>query len=321
MIPVVLLLLFLSWTPPLPLGAVVPDNYVWNPINTWAFAGRLAIAAWIYPKDKWLGLAVAYVSTWALIAGHEPGRTTALMFTLGAGSYILLRGRTPAWTRHALVGTAIAFTLISLYAPDFSFGNRRYLGAYIAAVTPLAPPLVLPVLGLGLIQSQSWLALIAATVGVLLVYRHRVWRLAPAFAIAFAVVLYARGTSAETLWTRVDVWKTGLAQMDGSWLRVLFGRGPAGWSAWVPLSQDFGNPSGWFIQAHNEYLQWFYETGLVGLVLLALWCAHLHIRQDWRGSVAAIAILCAGLHVFHWASLAPVLVLMMGAAQEGDTPC
>lgn len=299
----------------------------------WALAGRLAIALWIASRDAWLGAAVAYVACYASVLGTEPAMATAQGLVLGAGALTLLRSSpAPWWAPGALLVSAVLEIAHALgqragwdplidwpnHAPLAvgTFGNARYLGAFVAVVAPLAPRWLLPVFGVGLILSGSWLATLAALAGLAIRWR----KVGVVFAVGapvLAVLGWTRGPEHfYTIGNRLDAWSVGLGALASSTRLMLFGAGPGGWSGAVPSLQHTTATAELFVQAHNEVLQWTFETGLVGTLLLLGWGwrARRAIDPDYHGPVAALAILALGLHVFHWAPLAPPLVLVLGLA-------
>lgn len=299
----------------------------------WALAGRLAIAAWIASRDLWLGAAVAYVAVGAVLVGSEAAMATAQGLVLGAGALTLLRDHpAPWWAPGALVASAVLEIAHAVgqragwdplidwpnHAPLAvgTFGNARYLGAFVAVVAPLAPRWLLPVFAVGLVLSGSWLATLGALAGLAIR-----WRAAgPVLALGLpvlAVLAWMRGPEHfYTIGNRVEAWRLGLSALGAAPKRIIFGAGPAGWSGSVPALQHTSATAELFVQAHNEVLQWTYETGLVGTLLLIGWGWHARrvMNPAYHGPLAALAVLSLGLHVFHWAPLAPPLVLVLGLA-------
>lgn len=299
----------------------------------WALAGRLAIAAWIASRDAWLGAAVAYVTVYAVWIGTEPALATAQGFVLGAGALTLLRAApAPWWAPGALVASAALEIVHALgqragwdplidwpnHAPLAvgTFGNARYLGAFVAVVAPLAPRWALPLFGVGLILSGSWLATLAALAGLAIRWR----RVGPVLALGLpvlAVLAWMRGPEHfYTIGNRLEAWSVGLAALAASPRMILVGAGPAGWSGAVPALQHTTATAELFIQAHNEVLQWVFETGLAGALLLAAWLLNVRrsVNPSYHGPLAALAVLALGLHVFHWPPLSAPLVLVLGLA-------
>ena len=71
------------------------------------------------------------------------------------------------------------------------------------------------------------------------------------------------------------------------------------------------------MQAHNEYVQWLTETGLVGVVLLCGWLwTHRAMVLDrrWGGSIAAVAVNAIGFFPFHVVPIALVSIICVGLA-------
>ena len=311
------LLLALTWSPfvsrqtdPAGIFSVTPW-LLWMPVACLLIAGLVG---------GWTGLAVIYVAICGLVAGTETAGWTAVYFAVGVLALEMVRLAPRDVIRWGLLASATLEIGVSLWPSGWtsgSFAHPQFQGAMIAAVLPLAPWWALPVLGMGLLWSHSYLAGIAALAGMLVAHtRH--WPLFLAVA-ATAVLVYAflGFKSLDSTRSRAFTWQAGIFDMTPrSWI---FGHGPGGWAIrmwnlWCPCP-----PGEVFWAAHNEYLQWVYETGAAGLALLVLWMRQSvsFARQSppmWHGAAVAVMVLCSGLQVFHLPTLAPVMILVLGGA-------
>jgi hypothetical protein len=274
----------------------------------------------------WLTAAVIVVTVRALARSSELAWITAFCFALGALALVIL-------PRALTLGTAqiLRVTLVTLAAvqtplllwewwtayPVGLMGVTRFTAALIAVAVPLAPWGVLPVLAIGLALTQSYLAIVAAAIGFIISQPHQ--RRSPIFllsgtlgALALVGWLVATRSEAPSLLARLEVWALVVPDLAA---HPILGLGPGGWGTTIPLRQIISSEAATFAQAHSELVGWIVEEGLLGLVLLAGWLYAAGPplwRSDVRGAVVAIAILAAGLHVFHTVTLAPWLILVLG---------
>lgn len=260
-------------------------------------------------------------------AGFEVAQFQAFWFTVSAlAMFLLVWALTPTGARHlqyallvvgsGLAGLLVGQVAVGLEPNGFLFGSPRYAAALLAVVAPLSPARLLPIFGAGLAAAQSYLALLAAGIGLLMRWGHRSspW-LPPAIVVGAIAIFVLRDGPSGPPWpvwqTRVEAHSLALADLtEHPWI----GFGPAGWITTVPFRQMREGQTDLFAQPHSELLGWVYEEGLVGLVLLIGWVAS-NARTFWAsdvaGSIVALAVLAVGLHVFHVAALAPWMVLVM----------
>lgn len=323
------LLLALPWSPWTGIAAS-PDPagpFRDTPTYLLSAAGFAVVGAWLWTRDRWLGAAVIYAAALAVLAPNPVALPTVHAFTLGAGALVLLMAlpaRATSYLRWSvLVSASLQVVVmgwqawIGLIGPVSGFdisgtlGNPRYAGVALALVMSLAPWWLLPWLGVGVALSQSFLALTVAVVG--LVCRWPKWT--PAFAVLGAAgwlaVMEVRGGVASTLASRVEVWTLGLWDMLGApWL----GWGPGAWIVRTPAHM----PGELWLHAHNEPLQWVYETGAAGAVLLGGWLwAH---RRAWAG-LLPVFVASLGVQVFHWPTLAAYALVVVGLALREEGRC
>src|SRR5262249_23130315 len=231
-----------------------------------------------------------------------------------------------------------------------TFGNVRYLGALVAVLIPLASPLAALALAVGLVAAKSWLAVLAATVGVVRSvgggayersahvravqsdpWRERgvhptaallTWVVGGAVVALILATRFQTPGDLQTVWTRTATWTLGLRDMWAHPWSVLVGFGPAGWIGRIPQQQFTSSTAELWLQAHNEFVQWFYEFGAVGLVILGgrPWTIRGAIIAPYAGALVSLFIMSLGLHIFHWPTLAPPLILLLGCALSEARP-
>jgi O-antigen ligase len=136
----------------------------------------------------------------------------------------------------------------------------------------------------------AWLGLLAAA--LLLLWQHR-QRLVLAGALVVAVIAagllppirqriqhqLSPNDPANSLVTRVHVWKATL-QMQGSFRHVLFGTGLSGFKHDIQPYKNFAGYTENLIYPHNIVLNFWTETGLLGLGAFC-WLAVLWVRNTW----------------------------------------
>ena len=116
-----------------------------------------------------------------------------------------------------------------------------------------------------------------------------------------------------------SIWVLALRHMDG-W-SSLVGHGLGAWRQEIPRWQEIDHVrdqiTGRFHQAHNEYMQVFYELGAIGLGSVVMW-----FRSQWAaierspyvGSVIALMICSVGMFQFHVVTLAVLSIVVLGLA-------
>lgn len=291
----------------------------------------LLLAADIARTDPWLGAFVVYGALWGGLA--PVGYLYAQMVAFGAygvtqvrrlPDFLVVGGRTidvDDKARLLLVAAAIVqvgYACLQERGVDplwrseglaiGSLGNPNWLGAYLAMIFPLAPRVGKGVVLLGIILARHKLGVGAALLGAL----------AAGCASDATIIAGDAPRWMMAVQTRTDVWLQGLMTWAASPGAILFGHGPGSWSRMVPGLQartvwrwELLDP------AHNEYLNLLFCYGLVGVFLALGWVRH-HWRRlcasRWRGSAAALMILCCGLSPFHVSALAWLGVVILGRA-------
>jgi O-antigen ligase len=200
--------------------------------------------------------------------------------------------------------------------------------AWIAVTAPLWPVWLLPVAAYALWQGFSIGACAAFAIGVLLRFvLDRAWwqgaSLGAGAVFFFGVVAYIKGFATPVIQGRIEIWQYALAHWSDPaliWPDRVLGWGLGNWSRVVPALQQRDNfrPSGeMFLQAHNEYIQWAMETGLIGVILLAGWLwsnRSIFAHRLWGGSLAALGINSLTFFPFHVPALGLLGVSLIGLA-------
>lgn len=300
-----------------------------------ASGGLLGMGIWIAMKDIWLGALVVWIVLWAIITPSTYTFELAFLFSMAVLGLVFMRRFSPAQAKVArglLVGAAIIQVLIanSQWAGHkwiYPFGsgaigmigNPDYLGAYLAIIAPIAPLWLLPFFFFGLFVTLSISGLVAMVAGLCWVHR-KYWRFyfyPGAFVLGLIIML--KPNWSQNVRMRLDVWWMALDSMDE--IEWLVGRGLGRWANAIPPMQDAKHvwdlpDSGRFTEAHNEYVQVFYELGAVGLACVTgwLWNQRKAFLSPYGGSLVAIAVCALGMFGFHIVSVAVISATLIGLA-------
>lgn len=272
----------------------------------------------------------AWLTPWELAALTAFGVTAAVIAMWGIAA--LVTPTLAAELRTLVVVVACLYTLamtiqVLLGEPPTGWAMKspRYAGALIAIAVPLAGWSIMPVLGLGLLLSQSYLAVLAAMLGLLVQGRARWGRLSLVGALILLLSMvgalrWLGHQPVSPIWqTRVETYQLAARDFRTTpWL----GFGGGGWRTRMPLQQLTDGQIDLFEGSHSEVVGWLYENGLIGMVLVGTWLllhARGFLRSSVRGAVVAVAILATGLHIFHVAALSPwiVVVMALGYGEAG----
>ena len=272
-------------------------------------ASRIARASWPF----------ALLLVWAGVRGmyhHFPLRTlqVLLLFLMAGLLYAAARELPDKWARRVgvaiLIGVGFEFILGGLNAmriypwmawispehvskPMGMLTHPNYWGSFMALGLPLAwAYLGIPAAALIFIlilKTVSGGPVICAAVGATVMAWPLFGRLAK-----FAVVAVGAGSIATVMtlheWRlsgRSEVWSVALPEIM-RW--PILGQGLGQWRQWA---EDYNREAGKFfvtLQAHNEPLQLWFELGVIGLGIAALWVLQgvLAARVVWRAAPAAI---------------------------------
>lgn len=312
-----------------------------------------AVAGLVGLRDRWLGLAVLLVGAVVFYRGARLDPTSSVMFAAGALLLVLVRFTPKVYHGRIAGGLAaigifeIVYVAHQMLGYDFLWANMWGLptsvivqpigtlgtvdgvGAYIAMTAPLMPLWAIPAAVYVVWSGHSLSALLALAVGLLVpwvIHRRARWPVV-AFAglggVAFLSMAYLKGLATPAVAGRFAIWKFGAAHAAAS--DPVLGWGLGGWAQHVPpmqIAEKFIPTGELWHQAHNEYLQWGTEMGVIGLLLLGLWLwdhRAMFLHPTWGPSVSALAVNSIGFFPLHVVPLALLGLIVIGLAtsQEG----
>lgn len=313
-------------------------------------AGLLVVAAFLWARDRWLAAACALVALTIVWRGAQMDPTHSVFFIFGALLLSAIRLTPPAYHPRVLWLLAGAGMFQAVYVIQQSLGYDVLWGplvggtlkaadmiepigtlgtvdaaaAYIAITAPLWPVVALPLAFLAVLISHSVGGAAALVVGLVIRYRHKpaAWAgLAMAVGVIAWRALHGKGLGSVA--ARAEVWRFGLTD----WLHVdpVLGYGLGGWSLRIPdLQRRVGSPTRelWG-EAHNEWIQWLAEVGVVGTIVLLgwLWSHRAMFRAPvLGGSLAALCVDACSFFPFHVVSLALLAITVVGLATAPESP-
>ena len=125
----------------------------------------------------------------------------------------------------------------------------------------------------------------------------------------------------STVSGRLGIWHFALTDWWGT--NPIFGAGV--WAQRIPMGQAqmkfLPNGEIW-MEAHNEYLQWLYEYGLVGVAILTGWLwTHRRMFRDATvgASLCALGVVTGSFFTFHVTSVGLLALVLVGLA-TAQTP-
>lgn len=259
------------------------------------------------------------------------------------------------WIVLQRIGLASSFSLGASSAGPFNIdAGGVFLALCLPAFFRRSYRMLIPVIVAGLILCRSTTAMIAAlaVTAVWLVLSRPGWKVLAGGLIAAVLVgtvfLWRIDPLSHTMnfdrpHSRWLAWRhIVLSYRSAPW-----GRGLGSFAQLFPImasgdprlhetyetigpdgSRMLNSKNGWWVQAHNEYLQVGFEMGLQAIVLLAAYLVFLSWRT-WRrwhalaglpaiilAGMAAVAVSCLGWHTFHIAPLALVGMAWIGMAEQ-----
>jgi len=318
------------------LALVIVASMLW----AWTLARKVSWSA---------GALMAVAALSAVSAGFGPTHAPVLVFVT-CGTFLMwwcaevgiAKSRPVLW---AFVGSAVLQALYGFaqtqgidpifvrttfqdqWLPVGTLGQQTLYGPFLAAACGAAiflEPVLLVVLlpaALLTLSSMTFLSL-CAVAGVYVV--HRAGLKIAAGCLALLIVL---GAGAFFLFPssfafddqgRFQIWRSALKLWSD---RPFFGYGLGSYPVLAPLDQSvkLATEHGYFIQAHNDYVQVLFETGLLGflVVLGAFFEVGRGIKRTfgtkegkaWTAVFAAIAANALGNFTFHVAPLALIGIL------------
>lgn len=326
----------LPWVTWIPLTTDNPHfAVIQTPHWLWTLAGLAALACWLVSVDAWLGWLLAWAVIASVSAPWPATLETSITLSLGIVALVSVReipvaqhGRICAWLTWASVAEVL-YLLQQWAGWDLlwrpwltddmqivgTLGNANYVGAYLAIVTPVVQPWAIPLLVGGIGLTHSFTGIVAAGIGLCLRYGVKgTWWGLVGLCLTVAFVLHG----VISFEVRGRVWWAAL--QDQTLWTLLVGHGLGGWISRFPLIQPWQGVGEYFLQAHNEYLQWYYELGVVGLGLLAgwLWSHRRWFTGRYQGAVVSTAMVSFTMFPFHLAAVGAAGVLVLGLAWAAE---
>lgn len=287
----------------------------------------LAGPVFCFLVDPSLGLLAAVSSWWWAWYGYTRVAGGTFWPTVAMAVWIGLHG--PAWTLDLAIAGLLAMGVVQaaggiaqwFRVPFFltaegmihgTFGHRTGLGIYLAMLIPLAFstsawPVLVPLYVVGIALSMSSVAVAAAVAAVLVVTPVPWWSIAAlGVLVACPRVLKIRrhGDTVSVKFRHLgDSCRARSAIWGATWRRSLrfptwlvgAGAGAFGLHArtWIQ-SERLEHTHEVYSEAHNDWLETWYEYGLVGVIALAFWLwrfgAGLHLGDPVTGSLAALGV-------------------------------
>jgi len=208
-----------------------------------------------------------------------------------------------------------------------TLGNRTYAAAYLAIVCPLMATketwLIFAILTLGLACALSRAAVPAWFVGVVIA-SPKLWPvLAILGVVTFCGIFFSPLLSSfrDAQRDRFRVWVTAVRHAS-KWPSWLVGYGYDSFSkATMKISIRGGMKEG-FVHCHNDYIQLFYEYGLLGC-LAASWLfyqflfPYMVIGSPLTGSIAAIMVISMATFPHHIAPIGMTILFLVAMLSRG----
>lgn len=311
------------------------------PADAFRYVTGIAFCAWV---DVSLGILAASATCWWATKGW-PRISGGLLWPYTAMA-IYLALHVPAWMLDAYLVALLMFGVLQtgigvaqwFRFPIFldgnnihgTFGHRTGLGIYLALLIPLAFVsdygwALAGIYAAGIFLSRSSVATAAASAGLLWV-APSLWPFA--FVAALAALWYRAikihpsypggwkfRHVGDSLAARHRVWSVTLRK-SRAWPTWLIGAGHGAFQqkarTWVRSEKIVTGEV--YNEAHNDYLEAFYEYGLVGVAALVIWFVRysdaLAFADPLTGSVMSLGI--AGLANFplRVATLATVALML-----------
>ena len=347
---IVLAAALLPWSTKLPLVTSDPGRaYVTTPLVLWLAILLGALALWISQRDLWLGAFAGWGVLGFLLHPALRQFETVEAIVLGSAALCWVREVDQAWhprLKALLIwsaGLQVGWLWMQSLGVDWTwagwgpfteaprphgtFGNAKYLAAYLAMIIPMTGVAGSLWLLTGLIGTLSVLGLLAAGLGWAWQCR-RPWRwMLGLVAVMPGVLLLHHGgwnavlASGQTRW---EYWSVGLRDLHPhEWV---LGAGPGMWmehAATLPIGR-VPALEGFPIWMHSDVLQVLYEGGLVAVLIAGawLWTQQAMWRGPWRGSAAAVGLLSLAFMPFHLITTGVVALVVLGCATtKEETRC
>lgn len=206
-----------------------------------------------------------------------------------------------------------------------SLGNRTYLGAYMAILTPLVavPDLwyLFVLFAASVLLTNSRGAYIALFAGLLMVWPKATLILLILVAVWYASMWERIPTSSllESM-GRIKVWTLAIWQTM-KWPYWLIGRGFGSFSDRAISNTLKYSERESFVHVHNDGIQLFYEFGIIGVLAFGffLWniVPSMHLGNPLTGSAVAIAVASCFTFVHHIGPVAVTSLIILSLLARG----
>lgn len=311
------------------------------PADAFRYLTGIAFCAWV---DLSLGILAASATCWWALKGW-PRISGGLLWPYTAMA-VYLALSAPAWTLDAYLVALLMFGVLQtgiavgqwfglpifLDGPNIhgTFGHRTGFGIYLALLVPLAFVsdygwMLASIYAVGVFLSRSTVATTSAVAGLLWV-APSLWPFAVAAVVAALWYRWLKiGPSypggwklrhwGDTYFARSRIWIVTVRK-SREWPTWLVGAGHGAFQqkarTWVRSEKVITGEV--YNEAHNDYLEAFYEYGLVGVAALVVWLVRygdaFALSDPLTGSVLSLAV--AGLANFplRVATLATVALMV-----------
>lgn len=257
----------------------------------------LAVAAGLWSSDRWLAGITAMAGLHTFIGGPK---VISAYFLLGVGALLVGRYLPAAWRPRALdivAGFGIAQAVLVLVQwmnwwtpwntmkaePFGSIGIFGIAACYLVLLGLLAPWWGLVFVAPAIAVTSVRTALLALAVGIGLRYGPVAPRIVWPMALLLAIVAaWLVSTHPAAFAPRAEIWKARLTMLVREPVARWTGFGMGAWqNAHIASTEADQVNRGTVAQpeivrstlraAHNDLVQWTYDTGAIGFVLLAGW--------------------------------------------------
>lgn len=248
-----------------------------------------------------IGMVISLFLLAAQVPAYDLGWVRGAILIGGGSQLVILGWQATVLYRSRHRGHTYHFWRDSLRG---SMGNRVVTGGFLAFCFALAPPVLLPVFGLGVLVTNSFTALAASTVALAL--RYPAWLLywGPLVPVTAVVCWHWRGHPRDSITGRRAIWRLlWHSWLADDWRGRLLGHGHwifarrARWWHAQGLIRDI------YSQAHQDALQCLIEYGAVGLgaimILLALLTRGMAVGDPWTAALAAGLVVSLNQFTLH----------------------
>lgn len=298
----------------------------------------LSIVFRVFLLLNYTAFGLIFLSVFQHYEGYESLASLAL-WTVIFAMWLLFQQLSNAQMEIVIVGIVLAGVVQSILAMvDFvnlkigkngrvpvcgSLGNKTYLAAYLTIIAPLVA------------NPKTWHVFLILSVGILitgtriypivyLICTALVWpKAALAILPIFLLVLIKNfrdlpSITKDSMPIRGNVWRLTFERGKEHWFMGRgynsFSKSSFKWSGLYDLKEVF-------VHAHNDYLQLFYEYGLVGIAALIIFAIpivrNMHAGSGLTGSVVAIALCALFSFPTHIAPIGVTILFLLSALHRG----